>query len=344
MLGGVSAWLRWRHRRIKQGKPVDKPNLVISTGLQVVWEKFCKLWQIELRQVPLTREKRTLCPEDAIKLCDENTICVVGIAGVTWTGLNDDIEALNKALDKFNAHTGFDIPIHVDGASGGFVLPFTHPHIKWDFRLKWVVSISTSGHKFGLVYPGLGWVVWRDKSYLPEEMSFSVNYLGAEVTQVGLNFSRPAAQILGQYYNFIRLGRKGYHSIHNNSMEIARYCHKRIGEMKCFENYSDEVVNPLFVWMMKDEYNKTAKWTLYDLQARLQQSGWMVPAYSMPKSIEDMIVMRIVVRQGMSRDMADMLLRDIEDAVKELDALKYPTTSRLAYERSEAQLGKVFTH
>ena len=209
MLGGVSAWLRWRHRRMKEGKPVDKPNLVISAGLQVVWEKFCKLWQIELRQVPLTREKRTLCPEDAIKLCDENTICVVGIAGVTWTGLNDDIEALDKALDRYNEHTGHNIPIHVDGASGGFILPFVKPHHKWDFRLKWVVSISTSGHKFGLVYPGLGWVVWRDKSYLPEEMSFSVNYLGAEVTQVGLNFSRPAAQILGQYYNFIRLGRKG---------------------------------------------------------------------------------------------------------------------------------------
>ena len=344
MLGGVAAWLRWRHRRMKEGKPVDKPNLVISTGLQVVWEKFCKLWQIELRQVPLTREKRTLCAEDAIKLCDENTICVVGIAGVTWTGLNDDIEELDKELDKYNAHTGYNIPIHVDGASGGFILPFIKPHHKWDFRLKWVASISTSGHKFGLVYPGLGWVVWRDKSYLPEEMSFSVNYLGAEVTQVGLNFSRPAAQVLGQYYNFIRLGRKGYEAIHHNSMEIAKYCHKRIGEMHCFQNYSDEVVNPLFVWMMNDNYNKTAKWTLYDLQARLQQSGWMVPAYSMPKSIEDMIVMRIVVRQGMSRDMADMLLRDIEDAVKELDALKYPTTSRLAYEKQEAQLGKVFTH
>ena len=309
-----------------------------------MWEKFCKLWQIELRQVPLTHEKRTLCPEDAIKMCDENTICMVAIAGVTWTGLNDDVEALDKALDKYNNHTGHNIPIHVDGASGGFILPFVNPEWKWDFRLKWVKSISTSGHKFGLVYPGLGWVVWRDKSYLPDEMSFSVNYLGAEVTQVGLNFSRPAAQILGQYYNFIRLGRKGYENIHRNSMEIAQYCHKRIGEMPYFKNYSDEVVNPLFIWTMEDNYNKTAKWTLYDLQARLQQSGWMVPAYSMPKSIEDMVVMRIVVRQGMSRDMADMLLRDIEDAVKELDALKYPTTSRLAYERSEAQMGKVFTH
>ena len=344
MLGGVAAWLRWRKRRQQQGKDCTKPNLVMSSGMQVVWEKFCQLWQIELRQVPLTREKRTLCPKEALKHCDENTICVVPIAGVTWTGLNDDIEELDRELEAFNKKTGYDIPIHVDAASGGFILPFVSPDTRWDFRLKNVISISTSGHKFGLVYPGLGWVIWRDKSYLPEEMSFSVNYLGAEVTQVGLNFSRPAAQVLGQYYNFIRLGREGYTRVQQNSMEIARYCHKRIGEMKCFENYSDEVVNPLFVWSLSREYIKNAKWTLYDLQASLQQSGWMVPAYSLPKNIEDIVVMRIVVRQGMSRDMADMLLRDIENAVKELDKLKYPTTSRIAYDEQQKQLGKVFTH
>ena len=344
MLGGVAAWLRWRKRRISEGKPYDKPNLVMSTGMQVVWEKFCQLWQIELRQVPLTRENRTLCPKEAIKHCDENTICIVPIAGVTWTGLNDDIEALDKELDAYNKATGHNIPIHVDAASGGFILPFISPKTKWDFRLKWVASISTSGHKFGLVYPGLGWVIWRDKSYLPEEMSFSVNYLGAEVTQVGLNFSRPAAQVLGQYYNFIRLGWEGYHDIQNNSMEIARYCHERIGAMACFENYSKDVVNPLFVWSLNEEYERTAKWTLYDLQAALQQSGWMVPAYSLPKDIEDITVMRIVVRQGMSRDMADMLLKDIANAVAEFEKLQYPTQSRLQWEAQEKQHGKVFTH
>ena len=344
MLGGVAAWLRWRERRMKAGKSVDKPNLVMSAGMQVVWEKFCQLWQIELRQVPLTRENRTLSPKEALKYCDENTICIVPIAGVTWTGLNDDIEALDRELDEYNRATGHDIPIHVDAASGGFILPFVAPEKRWDFRLKWVYSISTSGHKYGLVYPGLGWVVWRDKSLLPKEMSFSVNYLGAEVTQVGLNFSRPASQILGQYYNFIRLGREGYRRVQENAMEIARYCHRRIGEMHCFENYATEVVNPLFVWCMKEEYNKSAKWTLYDLQAVLQQSGWMVPAYSLPKDIDDIVVMRIVVRQGMSRDMADMLIRDIESGVRELEKLKYPTTSRQQYERQERQLGRVFTH
>jgi glutamate decarboxylase len=196
-----------------------------------------------------------------------------------------------------------------------------------------------------LVYPGLGWVVWRDKSYLPDEMSFSVNYLGASVSQVGLNFSRPAAQILAQYYNFIRLGFEGYKEVHQNSMDVAKYCHEEIGKMHCFVNYADRLSNPLFIWSMCPNYDRTARWTLYDLQDKLMQSGWMVPAYTMPKNIEDMVVMRIVVRQGMSRDMADMLLADIRNAVAELEKLAYPTTSRIAYEKQEKELkGKVYTH
>ena len=344
MLGGVAAWLRWRERRKAAGKPYDKPNLVMSTAYQVVWEKFCQLWQIEMRTVPITREHITLNIEEAIRMCDENTICIVPIAGVTWTGMNDDIEGLDKALDAYNAKTGYDIPIHVDAASGGFILPFLYPEKKWDFRLKWVLSISTSGHKYGLVYPGLGWVVWKDKKYLPGDMSFSVNYLGASISQVGLNFSRPAAQILGQYYNFIHLGVEGYKEIHTNSMEIAKYFHKEIGNMHCFRNYSRELENPLFIWYMEPEYDKTAKWTLFDLQDKLMAKGWMVPAYTMPKDIEDMVVMRIVVRQGMSRDMADMLLGDIKDAVAELEKLEYPTPSRTAAIKNEKQKGKVYTH
>ena len=340
MLGGVAAWLRWRERRKAQGKPCDKPNLVMSTAYQVVWEKFCQLWQIEMRTVPITHKNPTLDIEKAIEMCDETTICIVPIEGVTWTGMNDDVEALDKALDEFNARTGYDIPIHVDAASGGFILPFLNPKKKWDFRLKWVYSISTSGHKYGLVYPGLGWIVWKDKKYLPKEMSFSVNYLGANISQVGLNFSRPAAQILAQYYNFIHLGEEGYREIHSNSMSIAEYCHEQIGQMPCFKNYSDKLDNPLFIWMLDPEYDLKAKWTLFDLQDKLMQRGWMVPAYTMPKDIEDMVVMRIVVRQGMSRDMADMLVNDIKDAVAELESLEYPTTSRI----SENKKGRVFTH
>lgn len=267
-------------------------------------------------------------------MCDENTICVVPIQGVTWTGLNDDVEALDKALDAYNAKTGYDIPIHVDAASGGFILPFLYPDTKWDFRLKWVLSISVSGHKFGLVYPGLGWVCWKGKEYLPEEMSFSVNYLGANITQVGLNFSRPAAQILGQYYQFIRLGFQGYKEVQYNSLQIAKYIHGEIAKMAPFVNYSENVVNPLFIWYLKPEYAKSAKWTLYDLQDKLSQHGWMVPAYTLPSKLEDYVVMRVVVRQGFSRDMADMLLGDIKNAIAELEKLDFPTPTRMAQEKN----------
>ena len=222
---------------------------------------FASQFAIIGRTVPLTTEKLTLCPKEAIAMCDENTICVVPIMGVTWTGLNDDVKALNDELDEFNKKTGYDIPIHVDAASGGFIMPFLYPDVEWDFRLKWVLSISTSGHKYGLVYPGLGWVVWKDKKFLPDSMSFSVNYLGADITQVGLNFSRPGAQILGQYYQFIRLGFEGYKKIQSNSMEVAKYLHGAIGKMKPFQNYSTEVCNPLFIWEMKKEHAKQAKWT-----------------------------------------------------------------------------------
>ena len=344
MLGGIAAWLRWKQRRKAQGKPYDKPNFVISTGMQVVWEKFSQLWQVEMRQVPISREHITLDPHLALQYCDENTICVVPIQGVTWTGLNDDVEALDAALDEFNARTGYDIPIHVDAASGGFILPFLNPERKWDFRLKWVLSISTSGHKYGLVYPGLGWVIWKDKQYLPDEMNFSVNYLGAEISQVGLNFSRPGAQILGQYYNYIRLGFEGYKAIQQNSLEIAKYIWGEIAKFPQFRNYASEVVNPLFIWHLDSEYDKSAKWTLYDLQDKLKQSGWMVPAYTLPASLEDVVVMRVVIKQGFTRDMADMMLNDMAAAVAELEKLEYPTPSRIAYQKQEAQKGKVFTH
>jgi glutamate decarboxylase len=344
MLGGIAAWLRWKKKRISLGKPYDKPNFVISSAFQVVWEKFAQLWQIELRQVPLTDEHKTLDPQQALSLCDENTICIVPIQGVTWTGLNDDVEALDKALDVYNLKTGYDIPIHVDAATGGFILPFLSPEIKWDFRLKWVYSISTSGHKFGLVYPGLGWVVWKDQKYLPSDMNFNVNYLGAEISQVGLNFSRPAAQIIGQYYNFIRLGFEGYKNIQYNSMQITKYLWGEIEKYPQFQNYCKQIVNPLFIWSLNNDYNKTAKWTLFDLQARLQQSGWMVPAYTLPNNMQDTVVMRIVVKQNFTRDMADMLLNDINNAVIDFEKLEYPTPTRIAYNNQEKLKGHVFTH
>ncbi len=344
MLAGVAAWLRWKKKREAQGKPFDKPNFVISASYQVVWEKFSQLWQIEMRQIPLTMEKPTLDPHDALQKCDENTIFIVGIMGITWTGMNDDIEALNDALEKFNSKNNLDISIHVDAATGGFIYPFLYPEKKWDFRLKWVTSINTSGHKFGLVYPGLGWVIWKTKDLLPPEMSFTVNYLGGEVTQVGLNYSRPAAQILGQYYQFIRLGFNGYKNIQFNSMSIAGYMHDEIGKMTQFKNYSAEIVNPLFVWYLDPEYDKTAKWTLFDLQDKLSQKGWMVPAYTLPDNIENFIVMRTVVRQGFSRNMADMLLGDIKTAIIDLEKFQYPTQTRIDHNNKIKIATKIFNH
>ncbi len=345
MLGGLAALKRWKERRKKAGKPYDKPNLVMSTAYQVVWEKFCNFWDVEMRLVPLSAEHPTLDVDAAIKMCDENTICVVPIQGVTWTGLNDDVEALDAALDKYNAETGNEVCIHIDAASGGFILPFLDPDKKWDFRLKWVLSISTSGHKFGLVYPGLGWVVWKDKKYLPADMAFTVNYLGAEVTQVGLNYSRPAAQILGQYYQFIRMGFEGYKNVQFNSLSVAQYLDDQVSAMPAFEPYAPgKLPNPIFVWRMKADFQKTAKWTLYDLQDKLAQKGWMVPAYTMPASIETMVVMRVLCKQGFSRDMADQLIADIEFAVNELNALQYPTTTRIAMEKNIPLVSRTFNH
>ena len=344
ILGGIAAWKRWIERRKKAGKPYDKPNFVISAGYQVVWEKFATLWNIEMRQVPLTEKSITLDIDEAIKMCDENTICVVAIQGVTWTGLNDNVEALDAALEKYNKETGNEVCIHVDAATGGYILPFLFPEKKWDFRLKWVLSISTSGHKFGLVYPGLGWVVWKDKQYLPGDMSFTVDYLGAEVTQVGLNYSRPAAQILGQYYQFIKLGFEGYKEVQYNSLTIAKYLHDQLAQMPEFVNYSDEVPNPIVVWKMKPEVQATAKWTLYDLQDKLQMHGWMVPAYAMPANIETTVVMRVLCKQGFSRDMCDQLIGDIKSSVAELNALEYPTTTRIAMEKNIPLKKRAFNH
>ena len=344
MLGGIAALKRWQKRRKAKGLPIDKPNFIISTCMQVVWEKFAIYWDVEMRMIPVTAEKITLDPQDVIKACDENTICVVPIQGVTITGLNDNVKEINDALDKLNTEKGWEICIHVDAATGGFIHPFIDPETIWDFRLKWVLSISVSGHKFGLVYPGLGWVCWKGKEYLPEEMSFSVNYLGANITQVGLNFSRPAAQILGQYYQFIRLGFQGYKEVQYNSLQIAKYIHSEIAKMVPFVNYSEDVVNPLFIWYLKPEYAKNAKWTLYDLQDKLSQHGWMVPAYTLPSKLEDYVVMRVVVRQGFSRDMADMLLGDINNAITELEKLEYPTPTRMAQEKNLPVEAKMFNH
>ena len=342
MLGGIAALKRWQKRRKAKGLPIDKPNFIISTCMQVVWEKFAIYWDVEMRMIPVTAEKITLDPQDVIKACDENTICVVPIQGVTITGLNDNVKENNDALDKLNTEKGWEICIHVDAATGGFIHPFIDPETIWDFRLKWVLSISTSGHKFGLVYPGVGWVVWKDKQYLPEEMNFAVNYLGANIPSISINFSRPGNQVLAQYYQFMRLGKEGYKKVQQNCLNVCLYLKEQLKKMGIFEFFSNDMPNPLFIWKLKDDPNR--KWTLYDLSDALHVEGWQVPAYTMPKAMEDVIIMRVVVRQGTGFDLADLLMEDIKRCVNQLDALKEPTNSALMWAKKEPQKPRGFNH
>ena len=342
MLGGIAALKRWQKRRKAKGLPIDKPNFIISTCMQVVWEKFAIYWDVEMRMIPVTAEKITLDPQDVIKACDENTICVVPIQGVTITGLNDNVKEINDALDKLNTEKGWEICIHVDAATGGFIHPFIDPETIWDFRLKWVLSISTSGHKFGLVYPGVGWEVWKDKQYLPEEMNFAVNYLGANIPSISINFSRPGNQVLAQYYQFMRLGKEGYKKVQQNCLNVCLYLKEQLKKMGIFEFFSNDMPNPLFIWKLKDDPNR--KWTLYDLSDALHVEGWQVPAYTMPKAMEDVIIMRVVVRQGTGFDLADLLMEDIKRCVNQLDALKEPTNSALMWAKKEPQKPRGFNH
>lgn len=342
MLGGIAALKRWQKRRKAKGLPIDKPNFIISTCMQVVWEKFAIYWNVEMRTIPVTAEKITLDPQDVVKACDENTICVVPIQGVTITGLNDNVKEINDALDKLNAEKGWEICIHVDAATGGFIHPFIDPETIWDFRLKWVLSISTSGHKFGLVYPGVGWVVWKDKQYLPEEMNFAVNYLGANIPSISINFSRPGNQVLAQYYQFMRLGKEGYKKVQQNCLNVCLYLREQLKKMGIFKFFTDDMPNPLFVWKLKEDPNR--KWTLYDLSDALHVEGWQVPAYTMPKAMEDVIIMRVVVRQGIGIDLADLLMENIKRCVKQLDQLKEPTNSAILWAKKEPQKSRCFNH
>jgi glutamate decarboxylase len=322
MLGGLALKRRWQHARTAAGKDASKPNLVMSSAVQVCWEKFCNYWDVEPRFVPVSAKYPTLSGAQLEQYIDENTIGVVAIMGVTYTGLYEPVAEIAAALDALQEKTGLDIPIHVDGASGAMIAPFLQPDVVWDFRLERVHSINTSGHKYGLVYPGLGWVIWRSADLLPEDLIFRVSYLGGEMPTFALNFSRPGAQVLLQYYQFLRLGFEGYRSVQAESQGVARYLSSAIGAMTPFELLSDGSDIPVFAWKLKEGY--TSNWTLSDLSDRLRMRGWLVPAYPMPDDLSAVTVQRIVVRNGLSRDLASSLLDDIETEVAYLEALEAP--------------------
>lgn len=314
MLAGMAFKWRWRDRRRAQGKPVDKPNMVMGINVQICWEKFCRYWDIEMRLAPMEPGSYTLTAQKMRELCDENTIGVVAILGSTFTGEYEPINAIHDELVKINDQTGWDIPLHIDGASGAMVAPFIQPDLVWDFRLPLVQSINTSGHKYGLVYPGVGWVVWRNQAALPDDLVFKVNYLGGEMPTFALNFSRPGNQVVAQYYNFLRLGMEGYRRIHQTSQGVAKHLSKELAKMGPFEVLHDGRDLPVLSWRIKD--NAKVSFDVFALADRLRMSGWQIPAYTMPDNLTDMAIMRIVVKEGMSMELANLLLNDVRRAIQ----------------------------
>ncbi|MGO9278931.1 MAG: glutamate decarboxylase [Streptosporangiaceae bacterium] len=320
MLGGMALLWRWRARRGLAVGAAQRPNLVMGANVQVCWEKFCRYWQVEPRMVPMEPGRLHLTGSEAAAQCDENTIGVVAVLGSTMDGSYEPVAQISEALDRLQAGGGPDVPIHVDAASGGFIAPFLDPSLSWDFRVQRVASINASGHKYGLVYPGVGWVIWRDTAALPEDLIFRVNYLGGEMPTLALNFSRPGAQVAAQYYNFIRLGFHGYRAVQQACRDIARYLAAEIAGLGPFELLSDGSELPVFAFRVRDP--DEAGYTVFDVSERLRQSGWLVPAYTFPDAMQDTAVLRIVVRNGFSRDLADLLLGDLRTQVDALARLQ----------------------
>ncbi len=330
MLGGMAMKWRWRQKMRARSKTTDKPNMICGP-VQICWHKFARYWDVELREIPMENDRLIMTPEEVIKRCDENTIGVVPTLGVTFTCQYEPVKAVADALDQLQRDTGLDIPIHVDGASGGFLVPFVDPDLEWDFRVPRVKSINASGHKFGLAALGVGWAVWRDQEDLPDELIFRVNYLGGNMPTFALNFSRPGGQIVAQYYNFLRLGKEGYRKIHQACYHTAAYLADEIRKMGPFKViYDGRGGIPALCWSLEDGVNPG--FTLYDLADRLRSRGWQVPAYSMPPNREDLVIQRILVRRGVSRDLGDLLLDDMRRCIDyfEKNPISTPLTEATA--------------
>lgn len=317
MLGGMALKWRWRARRDAAGTAADRPNLVMGANVQVCWEKFCRYWEVEPRLVPLAPGTTHLTPEAAAAHCDERTIGVVAIMGSTFDGSYEPVREIADRLDRLQAETGIDVPIHVDAASGGFVAPFLDPEVEWDFRIPRVQSINASGHKYGLVYPGVGWALWRDRAALPDELIFDVDYLGGQMPTFALNFSRPGAEVIAQYFSFLRLGREGYRRVQQACRDTAGWLAEQIVALGPFELLSDGPGIPAFAFRLRDG---SGGHSVYDLSAALRTRGWLVPAYRMPADLQDVAVLRIVVRNGFGHDMARLLLDDLGAAQEALTA------------------------
>jgi glutamate decarboxylase len=321
MLGGLALKRRWQHARKAAGESADRPNLVMGINVQVCWEKFANYWDVEMRLVPMDGDRFHLDAQEAVKLCDENTIGVVAVLGSTFDGSYEPVAGICEALDAFQAETGIDVPVHVDGASGAFVAPFVDPHLVWDFQLPRVVSINASGHKYGLVYPGVGWIVWRDADALPGDLVFWVNYLGDAMPTFALNFSRPGSQVIAQYYNFLRLGFAGYRRVHGYARDVATRLSAQVAELGPFELLTKGDELPVFAFKLRDD---VTNFSVFDVSNALRERGWLVPAYTFPKNREDLAALRVVVRRGFTHDLADLLIKDIQRQLPRLQKQAAP--------------------
>ena len=321
MLSGMALKWRWRDRMRAAGKPSDRPNLVMGANVQVCWEKFCRYWEIEPRLVPMEGERYHLDAEQAVAHCDENTIGVVAILGSTFDGSYEPVKEIASALDQLEQDKGLDVPLHVDGASGGFVAPFIQPELEWDFRIPRVQSINASGHKYGLVYPGVGWAIWRNKEALPQDLIFNVNYLGGDMPTFALNFSRPGSEVIAQYFMFVGLGHDGYRRVIQTAQDVATHLSSEIAGIGSYRLLTKGDELPVFAFTVNDDVKN---YTVFDVSGKLRERGWLVPAYSFPENREDLSVLRIVVRAGMNLDMADLLLDDLREQTELLQSLDAP--------------------
>lgn len=326
MLGGLALKWKWRKRQKAAGKPADKPNLICGP-VQICWHKFARYFDVELRELPILDGELCMTATQVAEAVDENTIGVVPTLGVTFTGVYEPVEAISKELDRIEAERGLDIPIHVDAASGGFIAPFLHEDVVWDFRLPRVKSINASGHKYGLSPLGVGWAIWREPEDLPEELIFNVDYLGGQVPTFALNFSRPAGEIVAQYYQFLRLGRKGYTDVQGACADTAQYLAAELEKTGHFDMlYNGDGGLPAVCYSLKNSADRG--YTLYDVSERLRMRGWQIASYPLPANRHDLIVQRVMVRHGIGRDLMELLIEDMSRTIEFLD--RNPMSNREA--------------
>ncbi|KAF5206541.1 Glutamate decarboxylase [Thalictrum thalictroides] len=325
MLAGLAFKRKWQNRRKAEGKPCDKPNIVTGANVQVCWEKFARYFEVELKEVKLREGYYVMDPVKASEMVDENTICVAAILGSTLTGEFEDVKTLNDLLAEKNKETGWDTPIHVDAASGGFIAPFLYPELEWDFRLPLVKSINVSGHKYGLVYAGVGWVVWRTKEDLPDELIFHINYLGSDQPTFTLNFSK-GFMASRQMIDVVGLV-QGYKDIMENCMQNAKALKEGLEKTGRFEIVSKDVGVPLVAFTLKD----SSQHTVFEIAENLRKFGWIVPAYTMPADAQHIAVLRVVIREDFSFSLAERLLADIEKVLKEVDERPSRSSTKAAH-------------